>query len=152
MQLPHTTAKRGELARIIIFAIGTFIPFDIAIASGLQRNVGIGLQTIGNRLDAAARMPWKSCTIILCRQTNVAGEDGVLVRNFSGFDYVVAPSGSCVHQTVAADSATPPPFVIAADLTLTHIDAAISAKDGGEVKLGDKGARTYRRSACDPRW
>ena len=44
MQLPHTTAKRGEPARIIIF-IDTFIPFDIAVASGLQRNVVIGLQT-----------------------------------------------------------------------------------------------------------
>jgi HlyD family secretion protein len=44
-------------------------------------------------------------------------------------------------QTVAAGSETPL-FVIAADLTLTHIDAAISAKDGGEVKLGDKATFT----------
>jgi HlyD family secretion protein len=41
-------------------------------------------------------------------------------------------------QTVAADSDTPPLFVIAADLTLTRIDAIISAKDSGEVKPGDK--------------
>jgi HlyD family secretion protein len=40
---------------------------------------------------------------------------------------------------VAADSATPPHFVIAADL---HIDATISAKDSGEVKLGDKATFT----------
>jgi HlyD family secretion protein len=45
-------------------------------------------------------------------------------------------------QMVAADSATPPHFVIAADLTLTHIDATISAKDSGEVKLGDKATFT----------
>jgi HlyD family secretion protein len=45
-------------------------------------------------------------------------------------------------QTVAADSETPPFFVIAADLTLTHIDAIISAKDSGEVKLGDKATFT----------
>jgi cytochrome o ubiquinol oxidase subunit IV len=44
-------------------------------------------------------------------------------------------------QTVAAGSETPL-FVIAADLTLTHVDAAISAKDGGEVKLGDKATFT----------
>ena len=41
-------------------------------------------------------------------------------------------------QTVSADSETLPLFVIAADLTLTHIDAIISAKDIGDVKLGDK--------------
>jgi HlyD family secretion protein len=66
-----------------------------------------------------------------------------------GYTDIVSPiDGTVVSrnvelgQTVAADSATPPPFVIAADLTLTHIDAAISAKDGGEVKLGDKATFT----------
>jgi HlyD family secretion protein len=61
-----------------------------------------------------------------------------------GYTDIVSPiDGTVVSrnvemgQTVAADLATPPPFVIAADLTLTHIDAIISAKDGGEVKLGD---------------
>ena len=43
-----------------------------------------------------------------------------------------------VGQRVAADSETPPLFVIAADLTRTHIDAIISERDIGEVKLGDK--------------
>jgi HlyD family secretion protein len=66
-----------------------------------------------------------------------------------GYTDIVSPiDGTVVSrnvelgQTVAADTATPPPFVIAADLTLTHIDAAISAKDGGEVKLGDKATFT----------
>ena len=45
-------------------------------------------------------------------------------------------------QTVSADSETLPLFAIAADLTLTHIDAIISAKDSGEVKLGDKATFT----------
>jgi HlyD family secretion protein len=45
-------------------------------------------------------------------------------------------------QTVAADLETPPLFVIAADPTLTHIDAIISAKDIGDVKLGDKATFT----------
>jgi HlyD family secretion protein len=47
-----------------------------------------------------------------------------------------------IGQTVAADSQTPPIFVIAADLTLTQIDAIISATDSGEVKLGDKATFT----------
>jgi HlyD family secretion protein len=47
-----------------------------------------------------------------------------------------------IGQMVAADSETLPLFVIAADLTLTHIDAIISAKDSGEVKLGDKATFT----------
>jgi HlyD family secretion protein len=45
-------------------------------------------------------------------------------------------------QMVAGDSETQPLFVIAADLSLTHIDAIISAKDSGEVKLGDKASFT----------
>ena len=66
-----------------------------------------------------------------------------------GYTDIVSPIDGTVvarnvemGQTVAADSATPPPFVIAADLTLTHIDAMISAKDSGEVKLGDKATFT----------
>ena len=47
-----------------------------------------------------------------------------------------------IGQTVAADSETLPLFVIAADPTLTHIDAIISAKDIGDVKLGDKATFT----------
>ena len=45
-------------------------------------------------------------------------------------------------QTVMAGSETPPLFVIAADLSLVHIDATISAKDSGEVKPGDKATFT----------
>jgi len=66
-----------------------------------------------------------------------------------GYTDIVSPiDGTVVSrniemgQMVAADSATPPHFVIAADLTLTHIDATISAKDSGEVKLGDKATFT----------
>ena len=66
-----------------------------------------------------------------------------------GYTDIVSPiDGTVVSrnvemgQTVAAGSETPPLFVIAADLTLTHIDATISAKDSGEVKLGDKATFT----------
>ena len=31
-------------------------------------------------------------------QRGSAGTEALFVRNFSGFDYVVAPSGSCVHH------------------------------------------------------
>ena len=47
-----------------------------------------------------------------------------------------------VGQTVAAGSETPPLFLVAADLTVTHIDAILSEKDIGEVKLGDKASIT----------
>ena len=63
--------------------------------------------------------------------------------NLSHTDIVSPIDGTVVSrnvemgQTVAVDE-TPPLFVIAADLTLTHIDAIISAKDSGEVKVGDK--------------
>jgi cytochrome o ubiquinol oxidase subunit IV len=64
-----------------------------------------------------------------------------------GFTDIVSPiDGTVVSrnvemgQTVAADS--PRLFVVAADLTLTHIDAIVSAEDIGEVKLGDKATFT----------
>jgi HlyD family secretion protein len=66
-----------------------------------------------------------------------------------GYTDIVSPlDGTVVSrnvelgQTVAADSETRPLFVIAADLAFTHIGATISAKDSGEVKLGDKATFT----------
>ena len=56
----------------------------------------------------------------------------------SPIDGTVVSRNVEVGQRVAADSETPPLFVIAADLTLTHIDAIISERDIGEVKRGDK--------------
>ncbi|MGA7655259.1 MAG: efflux RND transporter periplasmic adaptor subunit, partial [Methylocella sp.] len=66
-------------------------------------------------------------------ETNLGDTDIV-----SPIDGTVVSRSVELGQTVAADSETPPLFVIAADPTLTHIDAIISAKDSGEVKLGDK--------------
>ena len=43
-----------------------------------------------------------------------------------------------IGQTVAAGSETPPLFLIAADLTVIHVDANVGEKDIGEVKPGDK--------------
>ncbi len=41
-------------------------------------------------------------------------------------------------QTVSVGSETPPLFLIAADLTVIHIDANVDEKDIGEVRPGDK--------------
>jgi HlyD family secretion protein len=60
----------------------------------------------------------------------------------SPIDGTVVSRNLKMGQTVAVGSETPPLFVIAADPTLTHIDAVISAKDGGEVKVGDKATFT----------
>ncbi len=47
-----------------------------------------------------------------------------------------------VGQTVAAGSETPPLFLVAADLTVIHVDANAGGKDIGEVKPGDKASFT----------
>ena len=74
-----------------------------------------------------------------------------------GYTDIVSPiDGTVVSrnvemgQMVAADSETPPLFVITADLTLTHLDAIISAKDSGEVKLGDKATFTVEAFPNSP--
>ena len=66
-----------------------------------------------------------------------------------GYTDIVSPiDGTVVSrnvemgQTVAAGSETPPLFLVAADLTVIHIDANVSEKDIGEVKLGDKATFT----------
>ena len=56
----------------------------------------------------------------------------------SPIDGTVVSRNVELGQTVDAKPETPPLFVIAADLTLTHIDAIISAKDSGAIKLGTK--------------
>ena len=49
---------------------------------------------------------------------------------------------SRLGQTVAADFDAPPLFLIAADLTVIHVDANVGEKDIGEVKPGDKASFT----------
>ena len=31
-------------------------------------------------------------------ETDASGAEALFVRNFGGFDYIVGPSGSCVHH------------------------------------------------------
>ena len=47
-----------------------------------------------------------------------------------------------VGQTVAARPETPPLFLVAADLTIIHVDANVGEKDIGEVKAGGKASFT----------
>jgi HlyD family secretion protein len=86
-------------------------------------------------------------------QTQMKRDEGMLTRlqaalraaeiNLGSTDIVSPIDGTIVSrnvemsQTVAANSETPL-FLVAADLTLTHIDAILSEKDIGEVKLGDE--------------
>ena len=66
-------------------------------------------------------------------ETNLGDTDIV-----SPIDGTVVSRNVELGQTVATGSEMRPLFVIAADPTLTHIDAIISGKDSSEVKLGDK--------------
>jgi HlyD family secretion protein len=59
----------------------------------------------------------------------------------SPLDGTVVARNVELGQTVAASSETPL-FVIAADLSLIHIDAKISAKDIGEIMVGSKATFT----------
>jgi RND family efflux transporter MFP subunit len=45
-------------------------------------------------------------------------------------------------ETIAGGLETPPLFLIAADLTVIHVDARVSEKDIGEIKQGDKATFT----------
>jgi heavy metal translocating P-type ATPase/RND family efflux transporter MFP subunit len=60
----------------------------------------------------------------------------------SSIDGTIVSRNVELGQTIAAGSDTPPLFLVAADLTLTHIDAILSEKDIGEVKLGNKASFT----------
>jgi hypothetical protein len=67
------------------------------------------------------------------------GKPGCAGGDFvSPIDGTIVSRNAEMDQTVAADSETLPLFVIAADLTLTHIDASVSGRNIGEVTLGDK--------------
>jgi H+-transporting ATPase len=62
-----------------------------------------------------------------------------------GYTDIVSPIGGTVvsrnvamGQTVAAGSETATLFLVAADLTIIHVDSNVSENDVGEVKLGDK--------------
>ena len=80
--------------------IGLFIPCYI---DAFFPEVGIATLELLERFGHDAEYPYdQTC----CGQpmansgfnAEAAGTEALFVRNFSGFDYVVAPSGSCVHH------------------------------------------------------
>ena len=60
----------------------------------------------------------------------------------SPIDGTVVSRNVEIGQTVAAGLDAPPLFLVAADLTVIHVDANVGEKDIGEVKLGDKATFT----------
>ena len=80
--------------------IGLFVPCYV---DAFEPEVGIATLELLERLGLTVEYPFdQTC----CGQpmTNTgchaeaAATEALFVKNFSGFDYVVAPSGSCVHQ------------------------------------------------------
>ena len=80
--------------------VGLFIPCYI---DAFYPEVGIATLELLERFGMSVQYPTdQTCcgqpmTNSGCHRESAATE-GLFVRNFTGFDYVVAPSGSCVHQ------------------------------------------------------
>ena len=80
--------------------IGLFVPCYV---DALEPEVGIATLELLERFGLEVEYPYdQTCcgqpmTNTGCHQ-EAAATEALFVRNFSGFDYVVAPSGSCVHQ------------------------------------------------------
>lgn len=72
-------------------------------------------------------------TVLHSAEANLVSTDIV-----SPIDGTIVSRNVKMGQTVAAGPDTPPLFLVAADPTVTHIDAFLSEKDLGEVKPGDK--------------
>ncbi|MEH3065319.1 (Fe-S)-binding protein [Methylobacterium sp. D48H] len=80
--------------------VGLFVPCYV---DAFEPEVGIATLELLERLGCTVEYPFdQTC----CGQpmTNTgchaeaAATEALFVKNFSGFDYIVAPSGSCVHQ------------------------------------------------------
>ena len=80
--------------------IGLFVPCYV---DAFEPEVGIATLELLERFGLAVEYPYdQTCcgqpmTNTGCHQ-EAAATEALFVKNFSGFDYVVAPSGSCVHQ------------------------------------------------------
>jgi L-lactate dehydrogenase complex protein LldE len=80
--------------------VGLFIP---CYMDAFEPEVGVATLELLERLGCTVEYPVnQTCcgqpmTNTGCHQDAAAAE-ALFARNFSGYDYVVAPSGSCVHQ------------------------------------------------------
>jgi hypothetical protein len=83
-----------------------------------------------------------------------AGAEALFVRNFSGYDYIVAPSGSCVHQVrvnMTAIEQTPDVLAVST-IALRNSCArfwcpALEASNSGRFE--DSGPITVATLVCD---
>ena len=89
--------------------IGLFVPCYV---DAFEPEVGIATLELLERFGLTVEYPYdQTCcgqpmTNTGCHQ-EAAATEALFVKNFSGFDYVVAPSGSCVHQVLAHLTAIP---------------------------------------------
>ncbi|MGX5775708.1 (Fe-S)-binding protein [Methylorubrum zatmanii] len=80
--------------------IGLFVPCYV---DAFEPEVGIATLELLERFGLTVEYPYdQTCcgqpmTNTGCHQ-EAAATEALFVENFSGFDYIVAPSGSCVHQ------------------------------------------------------
>jgi L-lactate dehydrogenase complex protein LldE len=80
--------------------VGLFIP---CYMDAFEPEVGVATLELLERLGCSVDYPFdQTCcgqpmTNSGCHQ-EAKGAEALFVRNFSGYDYVVAPSGSCAHQ------------------------------------------------------
>jgi L-lactate dehydrogenase complex protein LldE len=80
-------------------ARGAFIP---CYMDAFEPEVGVATLELLERLGCSVEYPVdQTCcgqpmTNTGCYQ-DAAGAEALFVKNFSGYDFIVAPSGSCVH-------------------------------------------------------
>ena len=80
--------------------VGLFVPCYV---DAFEPEVGIATLELLERFGCTVEYPYdQTCCGQPMTNTGCHGEaaatEALFVNNFSGFDYVVAPSGSCVHQ------------------------------------------------------
>ena len=80
--------------------VGLFVPCYI---DAFEPEIGVATLELLERLGCTVEYPYnQTCcgqpmTNTGCHREAIGAEE-LFVRNFSGYDYIVAPSGSCVHQ------------------------------------------------------
>jgi L-lactate dehydrogenase complex protein LldE len=94
------TAPAPAFTRISVVRVGLFVPCYI---DAFEPEVGIATLELLERLGCTVEYPYnQTCcgqpmTNTGCHREAIGAEE-LFVRNFTGYDYIVAPSGSCVHQ------------------------------------------------------
>jgi Cysteine-rich domain len=98
-----TDTAAPVFTRASVMRVGLFIP---CYMDAFEPGVGIATLKLLERLECTVEYPYdQTCcgqpmTNAGCHREAVGAED-LFVRNFAGYDYIVAPFGSCVHQVRA---------------------------------------------------